>query len=151
MMARDIFDLVFVLSAIAFNLLIACILVAEERGRVDLRRKFGALWLCLAVPLAIVFFNDLIIGREPWIMICFGLIFLYMLVEWLLDYVWKFEFRNKLSLHVPYIMLEYLALFSLIAISFSIDRTWGWLVSISFWVLMASLIYLYAPRPRKKV
>jgi hypothetical protein len=150
-MPLDVFDLVFVLSAIAFNLLIAFVLFAEERGHQDLRRKLGGLWLSLAVPLAIVFFDDLIAGREPWIMVCFGLIFLYMFVEWVLDYVWKFEFRNKLSSHLPYIILEYLALFSLIAISFSIDRSWGWLVSLSFWVLMASLIYLYAPRPRKKV
>jgi hypothetical protein len=150
-MPRDVLNLVFVLSGIAFNLLIACILLAQERGRPDLRRKFGALWLSLAVPLAFVFISNLIAGCGPWIMLCFGLVFLYMFVEWQLDYVWKFEFRNKPSLHIPYIILEYLALFSLIAISFSIDRTGGWLVSLSFWVLLASLIYLYAPRPRKTV
>jgi hypothetical protein len=149
-MPLDALNLIFVLSAIAFNLLIACILLAQARGRLDLRRRFGILWLSLAVPLAIVFVNDLIAGRGPLIMVCFGLIFSYMFVEWLLDYVWKFDFRNKASLHLPYIILEYLALFSLIAISFSIDRNWGWLVSISFWILMASLIYLYAGRSRKR-
>ena len=37
-------------------------------------------------------------------------VFLYMLVEWLLDYVFKIDFRTKWSRHIPYIVLEYVAL-----------------------------------------
>ena len=76
-------------------------------------------------------------------MVRFGFVFLYILVEFLLDYVLKFDFRQKWSTHAPYIVLEYIALFSLIGIAFDIDRVWGYLVSISFWILMASLIYVY--------
>ncbi len=149
-MTVDIFDLVFLISAIAFILLITSILLAQETGRLDLRHKLGRVWLSLAVPLAIVFVRNVVGGREPWILVCFGLVFIYMAVEWLLDFTWKIEFRSKLVTHLPYIILEYLALFSLIAIAFSIDKTSGWLVSISFWWLMASLMYLYAIRPRKR-
>lgn len=144
----DTFDLIFVLAAIAFNLLIASIFVAQKKERIDLIRIFGTLWLTLAIPLVIVFIHYLIVGRELWIMIYFGFIFLYMLVELLLDYVFKLEFRQKWITHAPYIVLEYIALFGLIGISFSIDRTWGFLVSISFWVLLASLIYLYWGRKK---
>ena len=77
------------------------------------------------------------------------ILFLYMLVELLLDYVFKVEFRQKWITHAPYIILEYIALFGLIGISFSIDRTWGFLVSISFWFLLASLIYLYWGRKKE--
>ena len=76
-------------------------------------------------------------------MISFGLVFLYILVEFLLDKVLKFDFRRRWSTHAPYIVLEYIALYSLIHIAFDIDRTWGYLVSISFWILLASLIYVY--------
>lgn len=137
------FDLIFVLSAIVFNLLIASIFIAQKKGRLDLIKTFGTLWLSLAIPLAFVFIYYVIVGRELWIMIYFGFIFLYMLVELLLDYVFKVEFRQKWITHVPYIVLEYIALFGLIGISFSINRTWGFLVSISFWFLLAGLIYLY--------
>ena len=65
------------------------------------------------------------------------------LVEFLLDFVLKFDFRQKWITHSPYIVLEYVALYSLIHISFEIDRTWGYLVSICFWILLASLIYVY--------
>jgi hypothetical protein len=73
-----------------------------------------------------------------------------MAVEWLLDYVLKYPFRQKPWLHVPYIILEYIALFGLIRVAFSIDRTWGWAVSIAFWIVMACLIYLYAWRSKAR-
>jgi hypothetical protein len=143
-----------VLAALAFNLLIAAIFVADKLGRPKLIRAFGLSWLALALPLGVVLARYWAVGQEPWIMVCLGLALLYMAVEWLLDYVLKLAFRQKLYLHVPYIILEYIALFSLIAVAFSIDRLWGWVVSISFWIVMAGLIYLYGghrkssqPRP----
>ena len=73
-----------------------------------------------------------------------------MLVEFLLDYVLKFDFRSKPSTHVPYIILEYVALFSLIVIAFDNDRIWGIIVTICFWILMGSLVYLYWDKIFKK-
>jgi hypothetical protein len=139
----DVFDLVFVITAVAFNLLIAGIFIADKKQHPRLIRTLGMTWLLLAIPLAIVFIHNLLAGQELWIIVCFGGVFLYMLMELLLDYVLKIEFRKKPSLHIPYIILEYIALFGLIGISFSVDKTWGYVVSISFWMLMASLIYLY--------
>ena len=142
------YDLVFVLSAIAFNLLIAALFIAQKKERPKVVRTLGILWLSLAIPLAVVFVHYLIAGRDLWIMIYFGFVFLFMFVELLLDHILKIEFRQKKITHIPYIILEYIALFGLIGISFAIDRTWGFLVSICFWMLLASLIYLY--RGRKK-
>ena len=146
----DAFDLVFVFTAIAFNLLIAGIFVAQKEERPNLVRIFGILWLSLAIPLAVVFIHYLVVGRPLWVMAYFGFIFLYILVELLLDYILKIEFRQKWTIHAPYIILEYIALFGLIGISFSVDRTWGFLVSFSFWILLASLIYLYWSRKKTR-
>lgn len=137
------FDLMFALSAVAFNLLIAAIFVAQKQGREKLVRTFGNLWLWLIVPLALVFVSYWQAGRETKILVGFGLVFIYMLVELLLDHVFKVDFRSKAITHVPYIILEYIALFSLIAIAFDISQTWGIIVSICFWILMGSLVYLY--------
>ena len=144
----DAVDLLFVLTAVLFNLLIASVFIAQKKEKPKLVRVIGISWLLLAIPLTIVFINYLKTGRERWVLIAFGFILLYMLVEFLLDYVFKFDFRVRWSTHAPYIVLEYAALFSLIAISIDIDQIWGWIVSISFWTLMGSLIYLY--RGRKK-
>lgn len=139
----DVYDWVFVLCAAAFNLLIAGIFVAQKKGRHKMTRTLGILWLGLAIPLSIVFVRYLVIGRETWITIYFVCILLYMLVELLLDYVFKVDFRRRNVTHIPYIVLEYIALFGLIGISFAIDRVWGVVVSVTFWMLLACLVYLY--------
>lgn len=141
-------DLVFLLAALAFNLLIAGIFIADKLGRNNVIRVLGLSWLALALPLGGVWVGYLVTGRAAWILVCLGLVLIYMAVEWLLDYVWKIPFRQKLAQHIPYIILEYIALFCLIGIAFSIDRRWGWAVSVTFWIAMASLIFLYAG-PRK--
>ncbi len=141
-------DLVFVLSAVLFNLLIAAIFIAQRAECRNVLRALGITWLLLAIPLAIVFVQYLIAGQPLWILIYFGFILLYMLVELLLDYILKIDFRKRKRTHIPYIILEYIALFGLIGISFAIDRTWGFIVSVSFWILLASLIYLYRGRKR---
>ena len=137
-------DLVFLFSALAFNLLLAVFFVAQRNRWIKTARGIGILWLLLVIPLAFVFASYLAEGRGAEILVPLALVLLYMLVEFLLDFVFKVEFRRSWKMHVPYIVLEYIALFSLIRIAFSIDRTWGYLVSIAFWILLASLIYLFS-------
>ena len=143
-------DFMFVLSAVAFNLLIAAIFIAQKLEREKLVRTFGILWLWLIVPLALAFVSYWQAGREMRILVNFGFVFFYMLIELLLDYVFKFDFRSRPITHVPYIFLEYVALFSLIVIAFDIDRTWGITVTICFWILMDSLVFLYWNKIFKK-
>ncbi len=144
------YDFVFVFTALAFNLLIAGIFIAQKKGRADLVRQLGRLWLLLALPLAIVFIHYLCIGQDTRLMIYFGSIFLYIVVELVLDHVMHIEFRTKPAIHIPYIILEYIALFSFIGITFALDSTWGYIVTLSFWVLMGSLIYLYWDKITRK-
>ena len=143
LLAIDTFDLVFVFGAVAFNLLIVGIFIATKKERPDLRAMFGVAFISLGIPFTIVFIHYLLEGRDLLTMVQFGFVLFYIAVELLLDYILKIDFRQKPLTHVPYIVLEYIALFGLIGIAFSIDRTWGWMVSISFWAVLGSLIYLY--------
>jgi hypothetical protein len=142
------YDWVFVLCAVAFNLLIAGIFVAQKHGLQKLTRTLGITWLSLGIPLAVVLARYWIVGREMWIVIYSVLILVYMGVELLLDYVFKVDFRSKKITHIPYIVLEYIALFGLIGVSFDIDRTWGFIVSVAFWILLGCLVYLYWGKKR---
>jgi hypothetical protein len=146
-----VYDLTFVLTAIAFNFLIIGIFVASKHNRLDVSRRIGIVWLLLAIPLVIVFVRYWIVGKSLQVMVCFGVVFFYMFVEWLLDFVLKVDFRAKAITHVPYIILEYAALFSLIVVAFTIDRTWGWIVTVAFWLLLASLIYLFVGKRKEGI
>jgi uncharacterized membrane protein YfcA len=141
--ALDPFDLTFVVSGVLFNLMIIGVYIAQKRERPKLVRTFGSVVICLAIPLLGVFVSYLLQGRAFWIVMYMGLILAYLVVELFLDFILKIEFRKKPILHVPYIILFYGACFGFIGISFSIDRTWGYIVSFTFWALLASLIYLY--------
>lgn len=143
-------DLVFLLSALAFNLLLAVFFVAQKNRWAKTARVIGILWLLLAMPLAFVFARYLAERRGPAFLVPLAIVLFYMLVEFLLDFVFKVNFRRSWKTHVPYIVLEYIALFSLIGIAFRTDRSWGYLVSITFWILLASLIYLFSGRIRKR-
>lgn len=147
----DLFDLLFVITAVVFNLQVTGVYFAGKQKRMDLVKRFGAATLSLTLPLAIVFVYYLAVGQERWITIAFIFIFLYMLVELLFDFILKIEFRKKPALHIPYIILFYIVEIVFIAVAFSIDATWGYLVSFSFWVLLAALVYSFWPRKRKQL
>jgi hypothetical protein len=152
-MPMDVFDLIFVVSAVLFNLLIAGVFIAQKSGQEGAVRILGIIWLSLGIPLTVVFVKFLFSGeKETGIIVSYVFVLIYMLVEFLLDYVYKFDFRSKNVTHIPYILLEYVALFGVIMISFDIHPTWGWIVSICFWLLMGSLVYLYWDKifPRKQ-
>lgn len=138
-------DLLFVVTAVVFNIQIIGVYLAGKQKRYDLVRVFGLVTLTLAMPLAILFVYYLVVGTEAWIMAGFMFIFLYLFVELLFDFILKIEFRSKPILHVPYIILFYIVEIAFIAIAFSIDAVSGYLVSISFWALLLSLIYSLWP------
>ncbi|HKJ27379.1 MAG TPA: hypothetical protein VJ965_07060 [Anaerolineales bacterium] len=142
------FDWVFIISAALFNLLIAGIFIAQKFNNETYTKNFGIAWLLLFFPLLAAFIGFLVNGKPAWVFICLGVVFVYMLVEFLLDYVFKFNFRKSWLTHAPYIVLEYAALFSLIAIAIDINKPLSWVVAACFWLLMGSLIFLYAGKKK---
>lgn len=146
----DLYDLIFVISAAIFNLSIIAVYISSKKQRMDLVRAFGSITIALSLPLAVVFTQYWIRGEEGWILLGMGAIFIYLLVELLLDFVFKINFRSMLVPHILYIILFYIALFSFIGIAFTIHETWGYIISVLFWILLASLIYsLRGSKPKK--
>ncbi len=149
-MINNPIDLMFVITAVLFNCFIICLFITFKKENLKLRKLFGALWISLIVPIVIAFIFYLLWERSLSIIISMVFILSYYLVEILLDYVFKYDFRSNWKTHVPYIILEYIALFSFLIIAFSIDVLWGWIVSITFWGIIVALIYLYAGKKPKK-
>ncbi len=143
------FDLVFVISATLLNLFVIAIYLSEKLGKMKLVRALGICVLALTIPFLVVFIAYLFAGKELKILLVFPAIFLYMFLELLWDYLLKVDFRKKPLLHIPYIVLFYIVLFGNIAIAFGINRTWGWVVSITFWMLLAALVFSLIKPPLK--
>jgi hypothetical protein len=142
------FDIAFVVCALIFNLLISGIYIATRLEAVRLRILLGRITIGLGIPLSAVFLAYVAAGKPVRTLVYLAFILLYLIVELLLDFILKIEFREKPVLHIPYIILFYTASFGFIGISFSIDTNWGYAVSVSFWGVLASLIYLLSGKKK---
>lgn len=147
----DIFDLTLVITAVIFHLSIVGVYVAQKKGHDKLVQTFGAVTLFLGLPLAVVFGHYIISGEPQWKLISFGFIFLYLLTELLLDFVFKIEFRKILIPHILYILLFYIAIIGFIRMSFAVNTNWGYAVSVAFWILLGALIYNLTGRRKVKL
>jgi len=52
-------------------------------------------------------------------------------------------FRGILALHIPYIIVFYAADFSIIGVTFDKNKKMGFVVLVTFGVLIGCLIYMY--------
>ncbi|HUV16347.1 MAG TPA: hypothetical protein VMW28_07285 [Pelolinea sp.] len=143
-------DYMFTISAVAFNLLIAGIFLSQRHGKIRLIRTFGSIVIGLALPFAVVLISYFQSNKGWRVYVGVGFALFYILVEFLLDYVFKVDFRSKWITHIPYILLEYAAFFGLISAAFAVSQTSGWIVSVTFWIAMACLVYLYSGAWKKK-
>jgi len=136
-------DLIYLVTAIAFLLLLTALLAAQKNQRVKTTRAIGVLWLLLAVPFTIVFIRYLAEGRGVWTLLPLSLVLLYMLVKALLDFVFRIDPRFNRTARLATLTLMCLALFSMVWIAFGIHPSWGTPVLIAFGILAVSLIFLY--------
>ena len=80
---------------------------------------------------------------EKKIIISNMVVLLYLVLELSLDYILKIPFREILMLHIPYIIVFYAAEFSMMSVSFKVNRKAGFVVAITFCILIGCLAYLY--------
>ena len=144
------YDWIFFISGVIFFISIIGIFISAARENEKLLRRIGVIIISLLIPLIIVFINYLVIGQELMRIIYIILIFIYLIIELLLDFILKIEFRDKTSTHVPYIILEYAACFAFIYNTLAINETLGWIVSILFWVMLVTLVYYIITKKKKE-
>jgi hypothetical protein len=105
--------------------------------------------VCGAIVVSLIFpFTFTLLGyvkekAEKKIIIPHLVILFYLFLELLLDYILIIPFREMLAIHVAYIMIFYAADFSMIGVSFNRNRKLGFLVTLTFWILIGCLVYLY--------
>lgn len=148
-MIDNLIDQMFVIVAVLFNCLIIGVFITSKKEKDKLRKIIGAAWVSTVVPVIIAFAFYLLWGREVRIIIYMVLILSYYAVEILLDFVFKYDFRSNWKTHIPYIVLEYAALFSFMFVALTIDVIWGWIVGITLWCVIGAVIYLYAGKKNK--
>ena len=142
-MAISFFDGLFIFLAIFLNVLIILIFLARYRGPEGLEHKIGYLVIVCIIPLLIILFNYILIGKDLWIVIYIIIIISFLIFEIILDYILKLNFRTNPKIVGPYILYYYIAFWGLLAISFVIDLVIGFIVFGIFMLNVVVTIYTH--------
>jgi len=138
-------DIIFICSSIIFNISVSALYIAEKLGNKVLVQILGAIVLSLMIPFTVTLLGYVKEKAEKRTIISHVFILFYLFLELLLDYILKIPFREMLTIHVPYIIVFYAAMFSMIGVSFNKNRKMGFVVTITFLILIGCLIYYLLP------
>ena len=138
-------DIIFICSSIIFNISVSVLYIATKLGNMVLVQVCGAIVLSLIVPFTITLLGYMKEKAKKRTIISHGFILFYLFLELLLDCILKIPFREILVIHVFYIIVFYSAMFSMIGVSFDKNRKMGFVVIITFLILIGCLIYSLLP------
>jgi hypothetical protein len=136
-------DIIFICSAIVFNISVSALYVATKLDNMFLLRVCSVIVLSLIFPFAFTLLGYVREKAEKKITIPHLVILFCLFLELLLDYILVIPFREILAIHVPYIIVFYAADFGMIGVSFNRNRKMGFVVTFTFWILMGCLVYMY--------
>ena len=145
MSVNKLLDVIFVYSSVIFNVSVSALYIATKLGELALMQVFGGVVISLMLPFTITLVGYLREKATKKIIISNGIILFYLFLELLLDYILRIPFREMLEIHIAYIIIFYAALFSMISVSLEKNKKMGYLVVITFLILMVSLVYYLLP------
>ncbi|HTX89878.1 MAG TPA: hypothetical protein VMC09_01565 [Anaerolineales bacterium] len=125
------------------NLLLAVMFLLRGRGQTKAGFRVGLASLGLGIPLLAAVGFNLALQRAWWTTVLPGLLLVYDALEFLLDYLLKFDFRHSRWLG-PYLGLYYLALMGMIGYCFLVGKPFGFLSLVTYFINLAATAYSYS-------
>ena len=135
-------DFAAVFSANFFNLLMVGIMLSRLKGQQRLERFWGMIGVTLIFPLFGVFIYNIYAARDLWKIFLPGLFIVFLLVEWGLDYVLKYPFRQSRWLGA-YLLLFYLAQWGMIGYGFISGPIAGYVTLVTYFLSLGATAYSY--------
>ena len=145
MYMNKLLDIIFFCSSVIFNISVSALYIATKLGDMVLVQVCGGIVISLIVPFTITLLGYMREKAKKRTIISHVFILFYLSLELLLDYVLKIPFREILAIHVPYIIVFYAALFSMIGVTFEKNKKMGAVVMVTFLILIGCLIYYLLP------
>lgn len=136
-------DIIFIISSIIFNISVSVLYIAAKLSNMELLQVSGIIVILLIIPFTITLIGYIKEKEEKKIIISLVIILFYFFLELLLDYILIIPFRDILALHIPYIIVFYAAEFSMIGVTFDKNKKMGFVVLVTFGILIGCLIYFY--------
>ena len=136
-------DLTVIVCANIFNLMMVAIFLLRARGSPGSGLIYVIIEFVMVIILAYGAIHNWINDRGLWLILLPALMFIFLISEILLDYVLKIPFRESRLLG-PYLLLYYSAQMGLIGYAFMIDRIYGFITLITYFLSLGATGYSYS-------
>jgi hypothetical protein len=129
-------DFVVVCLAILINIVMAFLFLARILFLHPVfEEALGIVAMVMGFSLGYIAFINWRNGRDKWESYLLIPVFLFFIVELLLDYILRIEFRNSVLVG-PYILFYYVGLWGLIGYAFRFDKKWGFVILFTYFLNM---------------
>lgn len=135
-------DVIVVYFAILINVLMAVLFAARIFGLPEIEYIIGLIVIIMGFSLGYIAFFNKKNGRDMWEVYLLLPIFLFFVVELVLDYILKLDFRSTILVG-PYVLFYYIGLWGLIGYAFRFDKKWGFVTLATYFLNMFLSILPY--------
>jgi hypothetical protein len=139
----QIVDTTVFLIANLVNVLIIGIMLSRPFGLMRLERGLGLAAIACALPMGIAAVLNAVDRREWWTVVLPSLLVTYLIVELMLDYILRLEFR-KTRLLGPYLLLFYLSMMGMIGYAFLANERYGFVTLATYFLGLLATWYSYS-------
>jgi hypothetical protein len=134
-------DLLAIAVANLLNLIMVPIFLLRTQ-KVEHPQVVGVIWIVFTLFLAFVVVFNLKVKREWWSVVFPLLLGVFLLVEVVLDYIVKYDFRST-SLLGPYLLLYYVSILGMIGYSFLTEKKYGFITLATYFLSQIAALYSY--------
>ena len=135
-------DLFCISLANLFNILLIGIMLARPIKQKRLEYILGLISSSIFVPLLLVAGYIFVQQRSMWLVVLPGFLGIFCLVEFLLDYVFKFPFRQTRWLG-PYLLFFYASQWGMIGFAFIFSKITGIITLFTYFLSLGATAYSY--------
>ena len=141
MMVINRINLYGAILANVINISTISIFVARLLGRPEIGHWIGIIILFSIIPLFYLLYSATSLNRARIYYIWVGLMIAFIIVEFLVDWFPKIEFRNNLLIVIPYAMLFFGATGGMIGVASLAGKRWA-IVTITSFLIMTVLAFV---------
>jgi len=134
-------NLIGAILANVINISTISIFIARLVGKPEIGHWIGIIILFSIVPLFYLLYSARSVERAKIYYIWVGLMITFIIVEFLVDWFPKIEFRNNLIIIIPYVMLFFGATGGMISVASLAGKRWA-VVTVASFLIMAVLAFI---------
>ena len=128
-------------SAITFYISAILVFVLRLAGKWEYGTWIGYVEFCLAIPLLYLLWKAPELNRPALYYVQIGCMLAWLLVEALLDYILKIDFRNQRWMVIGYVMLFFAGAGGMLGVAANAGRAWS-ITAILLFLVMAALSFV---------